>query len=196
MDWRANNIIVARDDAVYICGTDGRGACYAYEGTKSSVYTHLNYLVIISPPFVASAGAPSATVRNFVAKKQDSSSSEITKVTVLDLENKFVAYSGTFTEGVREVFSASGQVYLLSNSGKLSCLEEKPTPAKLDLLYRKSQYLIALNLAKTQRLDDSSVTDIHRQYGDHLYSKGDYDGAMQQLEPRTKIQWKWKECVH
>ncbi|KAL4242531.1 E3 ubiquitin-protein ligase PEP5 [Abortiporus biennis] len=181
MDWRANDIIVARDEAVYICGTDGRGACYAYEGTKSSVYTHLNYLVIISPPFVASAGAPSATVRNFVAKKQDSSSSEITKVTVLDLENKFVAYSGTFTEGVREVFSASGQVYLLSNSGKLSCLEEKPTPAKLDLLYRKSQYLIALNLAKTQRLDDSSVADIHRQYGDHLYSKGDYDGAMQQF---------------
>ena len=52
--------------------------------------------------------------------------------------------------------------------------------AKLDLLYRKSQYLLALNLAKTQNLDDAGVAGIHRQYGDHLYSKGDYDGAVQQ----------------
>src|ERR1700722_15793792 len=49
------------------------------------------------------------------------------------------------------------------------------------MLYRKSLYLLALNLAKTRGLDPSSVADIHRQYGDHLYSKGDYDGAMQQF---------------
>jgi Tfp pilus assembly protein PilF len=48
------------------------------------------------------------------------------------------------------------------------------------MLYRKSLYLLALNLASTQKLDESSVADIHQQYGDHLYSKGDYDGAMQQ----------------
>ena len=48
------------------------------------------------------------------------------------------------------------------------------------MLYRKSLYLLALNLASTQKLDESSVADIHRQYGDHLYGKGDYDGAMQQ----------------
>ncbi len=64
---------------------------------------------------------------------------------------------------------------------QLSCLEEKPTSTKLDMLYRKSLYLLALNLAKTQKLDESSVADIHRQYGDHLYSKADYDGAMQQF---------------
>ena len=48
------------------------------------------------------------------------------------------------------------------------------------MLYRKNLYLLALNLAKTQGLDESSVADIHRQYGDHLYTKGDYDGAMHQ----------------
>lgn len=51
---------------------------------------------------------------------------------------------------------------------------------RLNLLYGKSQFLTALNMAKTQRLDESSVADIHRQFGDNLYSKGDYDGAMQQ----------------
>jgi len=49
------------------------------------------------------------------------------------------------------------------------------------MIYRRNFYVLALNLAKTQGLDESSVADIHRQYGDHLYSKGDYDSAMQQF---------------
>ena len=49
------------------------------------------------------------------------------------------------------------------------------------MIYRRNFYVLALNLASTQGLDESSVADIHRQYGDHLYSKGDYDGAMQQF---------------
>jgi hypothetical protein len=63
----------------------------------------------------------------------------------------------------------------------VSCLEEIPTSAKLEMLYRKSLYVLALNMAKSQRLDESSVADIYRQYGDHFYSKGDYDGAMAQF---------------
>ncbi|KAJ8454953.1 hypothetical protein ONZ45_g19107 [Pleurotus djamor] len=171
-------MVVARDEAIYICGTEGRGACYAYEGRKSSVISHLNYLVMVSPPIVPTASAASATVRH-VARAVNPDS-EITKVTVFDLENKFVAFSGTFTQGVREIFSGWGQIYILLVDGQLTCLEEKPTPAKLDMLYRKSLYLLALNLAKTQQLDPPSVADIHRQYGDHLYAKGDYDGAMSQ----------------
>ena len=48
------------------------------------------------------------------------------------------------------------------------------------MIYRKSLYGLALNLAATQNLDEASQADIHRQYGDSLYTKGDYDGAMQQ----------------
>jgi hypothetical protein len=49
------------------------------------------------------------------------------------------------------------------------------------MLYRKAYYLLALDLAKTQNLDESSTADIHRQYGDSLYAKGEYDSAMQQF---------------
>ncbi|KAH6902717.1 vacuolar membrane protein [Coprinopsis sp. MPI-PUGE-AT-0042] len=161
MDRRARDMVVARDEAIYLCGTEGRGTCYAYEGHKSSVHTHLSYLVIVSPP----------------AKD---TSEEVTKVTVFDLENKLVAYSGAFKQGVREVVSQWGKVYVLSTDGKLLSLEEKSTATKLDMLYQKSLYVVALNLAKTQNLDDASVADIHKQYGDHHYSKGDYDSAMQQ----------------
>lgn len=32
LNWRSKEMIVARDEAVYVVGTDGRGTCYAYEG--------------------------------------------------------------------------------------------------------------------------------------------------------------------
>jgi hypothetical protein len=40
MDWHAKDIVVARDEAIYICGTDGRGACYAYEGIIVYFFLH------------------------------------------------------------------------------------------------------------------------------------------------------------
>ncbi|PPQ83311.1 hypothetical protein CVT25_004051 [Psilocybe cyanescens] len=180
MDRDRRNMIVARDEAIYMCGIDGRGTCYAYEGHKSSIHTHQNYLVIVSPPFFPTASSASATVRNLVARSPNATETDVTKVTVFDLPNKMVAYSDTFKQGVREVFSQWGHIYVLSTEGNLVCLEEKSTAAKLDMLYRKSLYAQALNMAYTQNLDKSTIADIQRQYGDHLYSKSDYDGAMQQ----------------
>jgi len=36
MDRKAKNMVIARDEAIYLCGVEGRGTCYAYEGTCSS----------------------------------------------------------------------------------------------------------------------------------------------------------------
>ena len=44
---------------------------------------------------------------------------DIAKVTVFDPENKLVAFSGTFVEGVRQVVSQWGDIYVLSNDGKV-----------------------------------------------------------------------------
>ncbi|KAI9446876.1 hypothetical protein F5148DRAFT_1278202 [Russula earlei] len=180
MDWKARDMVVARDEAIYICGAEHRGSSYAYEGPKTSVHTHLNYLVIVSPPLTANATSASATIRSFAARNMGVSDTEVTKVTVFDLENKFVAHSEAFTEGVREVFSQWGNIYVLSNDGKLSCLQEKPTATKLGMLYRRGYYVLALDIAKTQQMSKESLADIHRQYGDYLYAKPDYDAAMQQ----------------
>ena len=58
-------------------------------------------------------------MRNYVARANPADESDITKVTVFDLENKLVAYSGAFEEGVREVVSQWGKVYVLGNDGKV-----------------------------------------------------------------------------
>ena len=88
------DIVVAREEAIYVCAVEGRGSCYAYAGVysyfrfslyfdvkqmgtdihclrhtgnKSSVHTHLNYLIMVSLPFTPSAASASANVRNLIA---------------------------------------------------------------------------------------------------------------------------------
>ncbi|KIY49906.1 hypothetical protein FISHEDRAFT_72138 [Fistulina hepatica ATCC 64428] len=181
MDVHDRDIVIAREEAIYVCGTEGRNFSYAYEGPKSSIYRHLNYLVIVSPPFFPSAASASPTVRNFVARTENAGETDVAKINVFDPENKLVGYSGTFPQGAREVFSAWGSLFVLANDGILTRLQEKPTSEKLDMLYRKGFYLVALNLAASQHLEPAAVADIHRQYGEHLYAKGDYEGAVQQF---------------
>ncbi|KAG5633582.1 hypothetical protein H0H81_006731, partial [Sphagnurus paluster] len=155
----ASNMVTAKDKGIFFCGTEGRGPCYAYEWTKSSIQSHLNYLVIVLPPFFASAASASATVRNFATRMPNYGESDIAKVIVFEPGNKFI----------------------LTSNRNLLCLQEKSTATKLDLLYHKSLYSLALSLAKTQQLDKASVADIHRQYGEYLYVKGECDTAMQQF---------------
>lgn len=62
-------------------------------------------------------------------------------------------------------------------TSQITRLLEKPTPEKLSLLYEKNLYTLALSVAQTQGLD---TTDVHRHHGDHLYQRGDYDGAMRE----------------
>jgi hypothetical protein len=116
-------------------------------------------------------------------------------VTILDLENKLVSYSGTFKQGVRAVFSQWAGTFVLENAGKVcpvsqyptklnnqvSRLEEHSTTTKLEVLYRRNLYTLAIALARSSGLDESGVGEIHRRYGDYLYTKGDFDGAMNQF---------------
>lgn len=59
-------------------------------------------------------------------------------------------------------------------------LDEKDTPTKLEILFKLNLYVLAINLAHMQKYDDTSISEIFKKYGDHLYSKGDYDGSMEQ----------------
>lgn len=144
-------LVVAREEAIYVYGDDGREGCYAYEGPKSAIValssaisststslvkSQSNYIAIISPPLVASASSASATIRNYArnlvtsspstsngrSSPAISSSTNVAKVTIFDLENKFVAHTGTFDEGIRDVWEQSGSVAILTEGGKVSHL--------------------------------------------------------------------------
>ena len=112
------------------------------EGNKSLIHTHLNYAVIVSPPAAPSAASASATVRNYVARQpQEPSRTDVSKVTVFDIENKFIAYSGVFANGVRSVFSEWGNIYVLTNGGQvcppLKVMKAVANSSQADLLRRE-----------------------------------------------------------
>jgi hypothetical protein len=192
-------MVVAREDAVYAIGLEGREISLAFEGKKSAIRLLGSQMVIVSPPLDATAASGSATVRKYVAGKDRHEklngtqgfahrSREVAKVTVFDLEGKFVAYSGTVESGVRNVWTdPQGSILVLADDGELFRLDEKPLRQKLDILYRKSLFQLAIGVAlshaERRKVGNAAslLADIHRRYGDALYEKGDFEGSISQF---------------
>ncbi|RIB17075.1 hypothetical protein C2G38_2001460 [Gigaspora rosea] len=184
MSDTTHEMVVAKDEAIYFYEPEGRGPCFAYEGTKSSVTWFKSNLIIVSPP-ISQPTRLTTTTRSALSIGSGSTSKqsapyELTKVTIFDTANKFISYIGTFSHGVRMIICEWGGIYILGMEGKLYRLEEKDTPTKLEILFKKNLYLLAINLAHSQKYDDAGISDIFKRYGDHLYSKADYDNAMAQ----------------
>ncbi|XP_064424845.1 vacuolar protein sorting-associated protein 11 homolog [Latimeria chalumnae] len=160
--------IVAGDECVYLYQPDERGPCFAFEGHKLFVHWYRGYLVIVSKE---KRPSPKSEFSGQTLEKQI--------LTIYDLENKFIAYSAVFDD-IIDVLSEWGSLYILTRDRKLSVLQEKDTQTKLEMLFKKNLFVMAINLAKSQHLDADGLSEIFRQYGDHLYLKGDHDGAIQQ----------------
>ncbi|KAF9215053.1 hypothetical protein BGZ59_002417 [Podila verticillata] len=167
-------LAIARDEAIYFYSPDGRGPAYAFDGPKTFISFYKSYLVLVSPPAI-----PSHASRTF-GVKETVSANDTTKLTIIDTVNKFTAYSATFAQGICSVICEWGSIYIVENGGRVYRLDEMDTSTKLDVLFKKNMYLLAINLAHNQKYDDASISDIIKKYGDHLYNKGDYDGAMGQ----------------
>ncbi|BGP53141.1 hypothetical protein JCM8202_004725 [Rhodotorula sphaerocarpa] len=203
----SERMVVARDEAIYVYGTEGREGCWAYEGPKSSIAglhqvsvaqatprasnaaaLPTPYLVIVSPPLTSTLASNSATIRNHAARAPGTNGSgeeHVAKVTLFDPENKFVGYSGTFGDsgdaqasGVKEVLEAWGAVWILTEAGKLFRLGEQPLRESFATLFQRNLYTLAIGLAQSRGAGQDDVADIYKRYGDHLYSKNDYEGAM------------------
>lgn len=154
--------VIGRSDALYFYQPDGRGPCLAFEGDKTKVLWFRNYLV------VASRDTKTLARQGGVAN-----------LTIYDIQNKFTAYSAPFPDIV-DIISEWGSLFIVSTDNKIYRLEEKDTQTKLDMLFKKNLYQMAISLAKSQQYDYEGLIDIFTQYGDHLNSKGDHDGAIQQ----------------
>ena len=166
------HFVTGQQDGVYCYNPEGRGQAYAFEGKKRLIYWFRGYLTIISDE-----GLDKATI------------------TVFDVQNKFIAYMSPI-KPVLAVASEWGSIFLITQEGKIHQLIEQDTQTKLDTLFKKNFYDVAIKIAKNQHYDEENLVDIFRQYGDYLYyKKGDQMGAIDQyiktigfLEPSYVIQ--------
>ncbi|XP_052796081.1 vacuolar protein sorting-associated protein 11 homolog [Mya arenaria] len=166
-----NQFVIGRDDAVYFYQPDGRGPCLAFEGEKFQLHWFRNYLVTVGKDTKSFAKAPIIS--------RGGQNVDMHVVTVYDIQNKFIAYSAPYPD-VIDILSEWGSLYIIAGDRKLYQLQEKDTQTKLEMLFKKNNYTLAISLAKSQQYDQDGLIDIFTQYGDHLYDKGDHDGAIDQ----------------
>jgi len=108
------------------------------------------------------------------------------EINVYDLKNKFVALNLQLGQAfkkqqtVRYTLCEWGSIFLMTSANEVWELKEKDVETKLQELFKKNLYGLAITLANTSEYDSANICDIYRMYGDHLYAKGDYDSAAKQ----------------
>ena len=166
-----HNFVVAKGETIYFATPSVLGQCLVFDGAGEKVMLrwYRGYLIV-----VATGGKMSRHVSSSVPGAKDPMT-----IFIYDVQNKFAAYQFTYPCRVIDVLSEWGCIIVLLRDGKIYRLEEIDTKTKIDTLFKKNLYPIAISLAKSHSYSDGLV-DIFIQYGDHLYSKGDYEGAINQ----------------
>lgn len=157
-------IILSFSQAIYCYTTEGRGPCYALEGEKVRLDWFRTYLVITA----------NATPNKSTASTSTASIPKSHHITILDIQNKFIVFSKTFDE-IDAVLTEWGSIYILTKKKEMINFEEKNLQSKLTLLFKKNLYDVAIRIASSQHYDSEGLTEIYKQYGDHLYAKVSWD---------------------
>ncbi|EXC34887.1 Vacuolar protein sorting-associated protein 11-like protein [Morus notabilis] len=167
-----SELIVGRPEAVYFYDVDGRGPCWAFEGEKKFLGWFRGYLLCV------------------IADQRNGKNT----FNVYDLKNRLIAHSLVVNE-VSHMLCEWGNIILIMADKSALCIGEKDMESKLDMLFKKNLYTVAINIVQSQQADAAATAEVLRKYGDHLYSKQDYDEAMAQyihtighLEPSYVIQ--------
>lgn len=177
VDKRDGSIVVARDDAIYYYKAEGRGPPKAYDSPKELVTVYKQYVALVSPP--KTAVDPNQLRRRFGGGAADAIFNA-SAFSLLEPDLKVIAHTETLISKVLAVFELWGDLYTLTQDGKVYRYHEKTLQQRLELLYQRNLYPFAISLAQTSGLDTQQQNVIFRRYGDHLYQKGEYDQAMAQ----------------
>ncbi|PHH68664.1 hypothetical protein CDD80_7363 [Ophiocordyceps camponoti-rufipedis] len=175
LDDNSGQVIVAREDAIYTYSVDGRGPPRAYESPKSLIALYQGY-VALACPSSGSGGREPEPMRRFGGDTLLEASSFV----LLDTDLRLIAHTETLIYPVRFVISVWGLLFTLDLQGKVNQYREKALQQRLEMLYQRNMFPLAIELAQNSGLDFKQQSLIYRKFGDHLYQKGDYDGAMVQ----------------
>lgn len=174
-----SHFMIGRNDAIYCYTLDGRGPCYAVEGQKIMLDWFRGYLVIIAKESANLPRTSTTVSANPSTIEPIPQGADKHMITVLDIQNKFIVFSSSLLS-IQAILAEWGGYFILSGDSKLYHLDEKDLQSKLALLFKKNLYDVSIRIAKSQHYDAEGLVDIFRQYGDHLYSKGDHNGAIEQ----------------
>ena len=178
--------MVAGSDAVfYYTVEEGRKAAAAVRGTKHAVVAYRRYIAASLPADEDSATTAITTI----------GSKGGCVLRVFDVANKVVAASAAVEGSIRWAVATSAGIVAADASGTAILLRQRPLEQRLESLFRSRSFQLALRIAESESAGPKVLSDVHRNFGDFLYAKREYDSAAVQyaatvgtLEPSYVIQ--------
>ncbi|GBL52812.1 hypothetical_protein [Candidozyma auris] len=172
LEYRTSKLITGNSEALKYYNHVSRSSVINFNVPKRKILRLFkDYLLIVCPIEEASS-----------EDNNQSTNKTLTRLLILDLKNMHISFSLTIPNStISHVFSSNNDnnVFLLSTDGVLYKLHEKAINQQLETIIQRELFGIALNLAHQNNLDDQTNLRINRLYGDFLYKKGDYDGAIE-----------------
>ena len=117
IDKATNDLLVARDDAIYYYGLHGRGPYYPYEGPKKMISIAKGFIAVVSTPQTRPSSA-TTSLRMLGSHAADKLFDSFT-FTVLDVDLKIIAHQETMTSPVFSIFVEWGNMFFLTLDGKV-----------------------------------------------------------------------------
>ncbi|KAH7257727.1 hypothetical protein BKA59DRAFT_491268 [Fusarium tricinctum] len=178
-DQNTDGVIIARDDAIYTYTQDGRGPPKAYESPKSKIDVYHEYVALACPPASSTAKDSEAMRRRFGSTTTNSLFNASSFV-LLDMDLRVIGHTETLMSPVGHFIDIWDDFYTILQDGKIYRYHEKSLQQRLEMLYQRNMFPLAIELAQKSGMDNEQQSLIYRRFGDHLYQKADYDGAMVQ----------------
>ncbi|GMT37336.1 hypothetical protein PFISCL1PPCAC_28633 [Pristionchus fissidentatus] len=170
-----NQFIVANRDMVHIYEAEG---CIDAEGARGRCYALSRGL---DKQQIASFGEFLTVLTRQPALIPTPEQEWMTVVTVYDVTGKYVAFTGSLPS-LANCFVLDGVFILLAHDGQLSSLSQKHLAAKLDILYKKSFFDVAIDVAKRSEGGAEVLPHIHAKYGDFYWGKADFGNAIREYK--------------
>lgn len=111
------DIVVARDDAIYHYGLHGKGSRHNCDGHKTLLKTYKDYVVVVCP---SSSTSMSRTTATNLSVKQRQDLSQASTIMLLNTDFHIIAHSETFPSQVKNCFAIWDQLFILMQDGKVN----------------------------------------------------------------------------
>ncbi|KAF6813543.1 vacuolar membrane protein [Colletotrichum sojae] len=180
VDKKTGNVVVAREDAIYTYTLEGRGAPRAYESPKRLVSIYQDYVALICPPSSSAADKPTDTMRRRFGGGAADALFNASTFVLLEPDLRVTGHTQSLISPFKAIFQIWGDLFILTQDGKVNRYHEKSLQQRLEMLYQRNMFPLAIELAQKSGMDATQQSGIFRRFGDHLYQKADYDGAMVQ----------------
>lgn len=171
LDHETQNLLIGTSDSLKFYNHSGKIGSLSFEMPKKFIAKFdKNYLLIVSP---------GEDVGDSTQPELHDVDLRIAKILIIDLKNKHICFNLSIPNyDIRYVFDLWGHIALLSSTGMLYELQEKPLNQQIEIVLQRELFPIAYKLALEHNLPPEMLIRIQTMKGDFMYDKHEYEESI------------------